>query len=117
MDPRARTAVLWCHGGPGSRLEPAALAPAAAEAGLRIIGIDRPGYGLSSPNPERTIADWVPDGLAVADALGIDQFVTVGCSTGGAYALALAALVPARVLGVVACCARPTCGGRRAERR
>jgi pimeloyl-ACP methyl ester carboxylesterase len=99
------TAVLWCHGGPGSRLEPAALAPTAAEAGLRIIGIDRPGYGLSSPNPGRTIADWVPDGLAVADALGIDRFVTVGCSTGGAYALALAALAPERVLGVVPCCA------------
>jgi pimeloyl-ACP methyl ester carboxylesterase len=99
------TAVLWCHGGPGSRLEPAAFAPSAAEAGLRIIGIDRPGYGLSSPNPGRTIADWVPDGLAVADALGIDRFVTVGCSTGGAYALALAALAPERVLGVVPCCA------------
>jgi pimeloyl-ACP methyl ester carboxylesterase len=99
------TAVLWCHGGPGSRLEPAAFAPDAAEAGLRIIGIDRPGYGLSSPKPERTIADWVPDGLAVADALDLDRFVTVGCSTGGAYALALAALAPARVLGVVACCA------------
>jgi pimeloyl-ACP methyl ester carboxylesterase len=99
------TGVLWCHGGPGSRLEPAAFAPDAAESGLRIIGIDRPGYGLSSPKPERTIADWVPDGLAVADALALDRFVTVGCSTGGAYALALAALAPARVLGVVACCA------------
>jgi pimeloyl-ACP methyl ester carboxylesterase len=103
--PERGTAVLWCHGGPGSRLEPAAVAAAASDAGLRIIGIDRPGYGLSSPIPERTIADWVPDGLAVADALGIDQFVTVGCSTGGAYALALAALAPSRVLGVVACCA------------
>jgi len=41
------TAVLWCHGGPGSRLEPQALAPVAREAGLRIIGIDRPGYGDS----------------------------------------------------------------------
>jgi pimeloyl-ACP methyl ester carboxylesterase len=42
------TAVLWCHGGPGSRLEPAYLRRAASEAGLRIIGIDRPGYGLSA---------------------------------------------------------------------
>ena len=37
------TAVLWCHGGPGSRLEPAYLRRQASEAGLRIIGIDRPG--------------------------------------------------------------------------
>ncbi len=42
-----RTAVLWCHGGPGSRLEPAGFArdsaPATAGAGLRLIGIDRRG--------------------------------------------------------------------------
>jgi hypothetical protein len=60
------TAVLWCHGGPGSRLEPAYLRREASEAGLRIIGIDRPGYGLSAPQPGRTIAGWVPEALAVA---------------------------------------------------
>jgi len=98
------TAVLWCHGGPGSRLEPAYLRRQAGEAGLRIIGIDRPGYGLSAPQPGRTIAGWVPEALAVADHLGIGPFAAVGISTGGAYALALAALAPERVLGVVACC-------------
>src|SRR6185312_16749292 len=45
-------AVLWCHGGPGSRLEPAYLRREASEAGLRIIGIDRPGYGLSAPQQQ-----------------------------------------------------------------
>jgi pimeloyl-ACP methyl ester carboxylesterase len=103
--PAAATAVLWCHGGPGSRLEPAPLAAQAARAGLRIIGIDRPGYGLSAPQPGRTIAGWAPEALAVADHLGIGQFAAVGTSTGGAYALALAARCPDRVLGVVACCA------------
>ena len=98
-------AVLWCHGGPGSRLEPETLAPAAAAGGFRLIGIDRPGYGLSTPQPGRTIAGWVPDGLAVADHLGIDRFIVVGVSTGGAYSLALAANAPDRVIGVVACCA------------
>jgi pimeloyl-ACP methyl ester carboxylesterase len=98
------TAVLWCHGGPGSRLEPAYLRQEASQAGLRIIGIDRPGYGLSTPQPGRTIAGWVPGALAVADQLGIGQFAAVGVSTGGAFALALAALAPERVLGVVACC-------------
>lgn len=82
------TAVLWCHGGPGSRLEPAYLRREASEAGLRIIGIDRPGYGLSAPQPGRTIAGWVPEALAVADHLGIGQFAVVGISTGGAFALA-----------------------------
>jgi pimeloyl-ACP methyl ester carboxylesterase len=99
------TAVLWCHGGPGSRLEPSTAADVAAARGFRVIGIDRPGYGRSSVRAGRSIADWVPDALAVADRLGIDRFVTVGMSTGGAYALALAALAPERVIGVVAACA------------
>ena len=42
---------------------------------------------------------------AVADALGVQRFLAVGVSTGGAYALALAALAPDRVRGVVTCCA------------
>ena len=103
--PPDATAVLWCHGGPGSRLEPKGLEAFAGPMGFRLIGIDRPGYGLSSPKPGRSIADWVPDGLAVADHLGVDRFVAVGCSTGGAYSLALAALAPDRVLGAI-----PTCG-------
>jgi pimeloyl-ACP methyl ester carboxylesterase len=96
-------AVLWCHGGPGSRLEPAYIADKAAAEGWRLIGIDRPGYGLSNPQPGRTIAGWVLEALAVADHVGIGSFVTVGLSTGGAYALALAARAPERVRGVLLC--------------
>src|SRR6478672_1574176 len=77
LGPADATAVLWCHGGPGSRLEPAAMAPAMVAAGLRVVGIDRPGYGLSTTRPGRTIAEWAPDGLAVADHLGIERFVAV----------------------------------------
>jgi pimeloyl-ACP methyl ester carboxylesterase len=99
-----QTAVLWCHGGPGSRLEPSYVAGAAAQAGLRLIGIDRPGYGQSSPQPGRTIGGWAVDAIAVVDHLGIDQFAVIGVSTGGAYALALAAC-SSRVIGAVACCA------------
>ena len=96
--------VIWCHGGPGSRLDPIHRDAEAARAGLLLVGVDRPGYGLSTPLPGRTIADWVPDAVAVADELKVDQFVAIGKSTGGAYALALAAQVPDRALGVVACC-------------
>jgi pimeloyl-ACP methyl ester carboxylesterase len=38
---------------------------------------------------------------AVADALGIDRFAVMGYSHGGSHALACAALLPERVLGVV----------------
>jgi pimeloyl-ACP methyl ester carboxylesterase len=99
-----QTAVVWCHGGPGTRLEPSLVATAAARAGLRLIGIDRPGYGLSTPQPGRTIGGWATDAFAVLDHLRIDEFLALGTSTGGAYALALAAQSP-RVVGAVACCA------------
>jgi pimeloyl-ACP methyl ester carboxylesterase len=97
-----QTAVLWCHGGPGCRIEPEIVAAQAAASNLRIIGIDRPGYGHSTPLPGRTIAGWVPDALAVMDHLVIDRFITAGLSTGGAYALAVAA-TSRRAIGVVAC--------------
>jgi pimeloyl-ACP methyl ester carboxylesterase len=98
-----QTAVLWCHGGPGCRIEPEPFAASAPEAGFRFVGIDRPGYGWSTPQPGRTIGGWISDALAVLDHLGIDRFVAVGASTGGAYALALAASSD-RVIAAVACC-------------
>jgi pimeloyl-ACP methyl ester carboxylesterase len=108
--PDGAIAVLWCHGGPGSRLEPAWLQRDAIDAGFRLVGIDRPGYGKSTPRPRRSITDVVPDLLAVAEHLGIDRFVTVGVSTGGAYAFATAALARRRVLGVLACAAMTDMG-------
>ena len=101
--PSDATPVLWCHGGPGSRFEPAWLRHDAADAGLRIVAFDRPGYGLSSPQPGRTIASVASDLSQVAAHLHIDQFLIVGVSTGGAYALATAANTRRRVLGVLLC--------------
>jgi len=97
-----QTAVIWCHGGPGNRLEPSLVTESAARAGLRLIGIDRPGYGRSTPQPGRTIGGWVTDAIAIVDHLGIDRFAVVGMSTGGAYALALASHT-SRVIAAMAC--------------
>jgi hypothetical protein len=41
--PATGLAVLDCHGGPGSRLMSPAAAEAATAAGIRLVGIDRPG--------------------------------------------------------------------------
>ena len=98
------TPVITCHGGPGSRLSPRRNAAEAAAAGFRLIGIDRPGYGESSPFPGRSIADWTNDALAVADYLELKNFFVEGTSTGGSYSLATASLAPDRVLGVLVCC-------------
>jgi pimeloyl-ACP methyl ester carboxylesterase len=65
--------------------------------GARIIGLSRPGYGASTPEPGRMVRDaarWVEE---TADALGIDKFRVFGRSAGAAHALACAALLPDRV--------------------
>lgn len=83
--PSDGTPVVYCHGAPGCRIIPEPFIDDIAANDFRMIGIDRPGYGLSTPNPGHTIADWVPDCLALMDALDISRFVAAGISTGGAY--------------------------------
>lgn len=55
----------------------------------------------STPHPDRDSASAAGDVARVADELGIDQFAVMGHSGGGPHALACAALLPERVLGVV----------------
>jgi pimeloyl-ACP methyl ester carboxylesterase len=66
----------------------------AAGRGLRLISYDRPGYGGSTPQPGRSIADCVGDVRAICAALGIDRLAMWGWSGGGPHALACAALLP-----------------------
>lgn len=90
--------VMVMHGTPGSRLGRWSDPDALAATGVRQIGINRPGYGPSDRLESRTVADVVPDVLAVADALGIERFAISGASGGGPHALATAALAPERVV-------------------
>ena len=84
------------HGTPAAGpLDPALVEPARAH-GLRIVELVRPGYGGSTRQPGRSIADVVPLVRALADHLGHDRFVTLGWSGGGPHALATAALMPDR---------------------
>lgn len=85
--------VLHNHGGPSSRLEARLLADAAARAGIRLICVDRPGMGQSTPQDVRTYAGWADDLTTVADALGYREFGVTGWSEGGPWALAAAAYI------------------------
>ena len=88
---------MWLHGTPGARRQIPEEARKLADArGLRIIGIDRPGVGLSTTHLYENIFDFVADLEIVVDQLGIERFATVGLSGGGPYALAAAAGLPAR---------------------
>ena len=90
-DPSGQPAVL-CHGSPASRL----FAPdpvVTAKRGLRLITVDRPGYGRSSPKLGRTFVDWVEDLIQLLDQLEVDTVSMVAHSSGGPYALACASLL------------------------
>lgn len=89
--------VLFFHGAPMSRLHPAYLEERFLARTIRVVSPDRPGYGRSSPQPGRSLADWPSDVAALTDVLGVDRFIVAGHSSGGPYAVACAALLPDRV--------------------
>jgi pimeloyl-ACP methyl ester carboxylesterase len=89
--------VFDFHGNPGSRLSFWGDEEVVRAEGVRLIGVDRPGIGLSDPQPERRIVDWPRDVAELADALGVESFAVVGHSVGGAYAAACAHAYPERV--------------------
>src|SRR5580704_15115811 len=62
--------------------------------GLRLISYDRPGYGGSTPQPGRSMADCAGDVLVICEALGISRLAMWGLSGGGPHVLACAALLP-----------------------
>ncbi len=88
--------VLFFHGSPDTRRAAWSGHDPAREAGLRLVAVNRPGYGASSPAPPsyRRVVD---DAVELADLLGLDTFGVLGMSVGGTFALACAALRPDRV--------------------
>jgi pimeloyl-ACP methyl ester carboxylesterase len=88
--------LLFFPGTPGSRLihPPDEVTRAR---GVRLISIERPGFGLSSYQRRRTLLKWPRDVAACADALGLSRFAVAGLSGGGPYALACAYRLPHRV--------------------
>jgi pimeloyl-ACP methyl ester carboxylesterase len=88
--------VVLHHSAPGSRrFDPDPAATAAA--GVRLVTIDRAGYGGSDPLPAGTvptIPGYAADAAAVLDHLGVTSAVVAGWSAGGRVAAALAAARP-----------------------
>jgi pimeloyl-ACP methyl ester carboxylesterase len=91
--------LVFHNGTPGGLVAFGPMTAAAAARGLRTVMYARPGYGASTPQPGRRVADAAGDVAAVLDALGAEQFVSAGWSGGGPHALASAALLPERCLG------------------
>jgi pimeloyl-ACP methyl ester carboxylesterase len=90
--------VVYISGIPATRYEARIFAhDGAVRAGVKLIAVERPGYGLSDFQPGRAIPDFARDVAQLATALGHERFAVVGLSGGGPYAAACAAKLPERV--------------------
>jgi len=94
-------ALFYFHGFPSSRLEAYALDNIALRHGIRLLALDRPGFGLSSPDPHRHINDWPTDVQTFASSFRFSRFAVLGVSGGGPYALACARQLPREYLSAV----------------
>ncbi|MDP0499248.1 MAG: alpha/beta hydrolase [Verrucomicrobiota bacterium JB022] len=99
--------VLFMHGWPSCRLQPLHAYELVNRYGVRLIVPDRPGLGLSSPVPERRIADYPAQMAALLDHLQIGRCHVMGESGGCPYALATAWALPERVDKVAVLCGAP----------
>ncbi len=98
---RSGRAIVWMHGTPGGRRQiPFAAREYAVRHGLRVIGVDRPGIGSSTPHLYESVLDWTGDLEVLLDTLEVDTVHVIGLSGGGPYALAAGAALPERVRGV-----------------
>ena len=85
--------VVLLHGWQGSRL----FCPdedATASAGVRLLTLDRPGFGRSDARPGRSLLSWVDDYVELARQLDLGACPIIGWSGGGPYALACAIRAP-----------------------
>jgi pimeloyl-ACP methyl ester carboxylesterase len=81
--------TIYFPGAPGNRLNPF-LDIWGRETGIRFLSLDRPGYGLSSPPPQRPLAD--------LGQVGLQRFSLAGVSGGGPAVLGCAYTLGERIV-------------------
>jgi pimeloyl-ACP methyl ester carboxylesterase len=91
--------VFWLHGTPGARRQiPTEARVYSEDHNIRLIGVDRPGIGSSTPHRYSCILSFADDLRTIADTLGVDKMAVIGLSGGGPYALGCAAAMPDRIV-------------------
>lgn len=87
-------AIFFLHGFGDCRLTGAWFDEPGKNLGARIVAVDRPGVGLSSPQDQRTVLDHAEDVRQLAAHLNAKTYSVVGVSGGGPFALACAYALP-----------------------
>ncbi len=99
--------VFFFHGFPGSRLQAGDFNDVARNKNCRLIGIDRPGMGCSSPNKSHSLLSWTDDIRALAEHLNIHKFSIIAHSGGAPFALACAYKIPEYIANIALVSAMP----------
>ena len=89
--------IFYFHGHRSSRLEPKIYDIEQIKNQVRIIAVDRPGFGLSDFTSDHSILSWSSDIIELANSLKIDKFSVLGGSGGAPFALACAYKNPKRI--------------------
>lgn len=94
--------LLLLHQAPMSARQFDAVYAPLARRGIRGIGIDTPGFGMSDPTPfAPRVEDWTRAVIAVADLLDLPRFDALGHHTGALIATDIGIVHPDRVRSVV----------------
>jgi pimeloyl-ACP methyl ester carboxylesterase len=103
--------LFYFHGWPSSRIEFKGLngPEIATQLNVRVIAVDRPGFGLSEYQPHHRFTDWPEDVARLADFLGFERFGVLGYSASSPYTLACAHALSDRLsaVGVISGVAQP----------
>lgn len=90
--------LIYFHGYPSSRLEVDPVHDLAKKHNIRLISLERPGFGISTPQPGRTFLDWPADVQEFSKGMGLERFAIMGLSGGGPFAVACAYALPREML-------------------
>ena len=94
--------VVYLHGAPDCRLARHPNDAIAEQLGVRLIAVDRPGWGASDPLPPgEGVREWADDLAVLLDDLGVERCRVAAWSAGAPFAWGAAAGLPGRIDRVI----------------